>query len=146
MFESDALNLPGANGETQLYLRDMSSTAASAITLVSVDETGAPISELACCSTVPDISDDGTRVIYTVHPRQTYVWTRDINSLVLAGSTRELTAATNEANISISGNGRWLSARGEAFSRLNIDSGSEYPLPDDSSGSPTGLDQPKIRS
>jgi len=144
LFESDALNLPGANGETQVYLRDMNSTAASAITLVSVDETGAPISELACCSTVPDISDDGMRVIYTVHPRQTYVWTRDINNPALAGSARELTAVTNEALISISGNGRWLSANGEEFSRLNIDSGSEYPRPDDNSGNPTGLDQPKI--
>ena len=144
LFESSASNLPGANGERQVYLRDMDSTAASAITLVSVDETGTPISRLACCSTESDISDDGSRVIYTEHPRTTFLWARDTESSALTGSATKLTAVTNEDEISISGNGRWLSAEYEAFSRLNIETGSKYPLPDDGSGSPASLDEPKI--
>ena len=144
LFRSAATNLPGANGDMRLYLRDMNSTAASAITLVSVDETGTPISRLACCSTESDISDDGSRVIYTEHPRTTFLWARDTESSALTGSATKLTAVTNEDEISISGNGRWLSAEYEAFSRLNIETGSKYPLPDDGSGSPASLDEPKI--
>ena len=144
LFESSASNLPGANGERQVYLRDMDSTAASAITLVSVDETGTPISDLACCSTEPDISDDGSRVIYTEEPRTTFLWTRDTGSSALTGSAIELTAVTNDEEISISGDGRWLTATGEDFSRLNIDSGSTDPNPDDGSGSPASIDEPKI--
>jgi len=144
LFRSAATNLPGANGDMRLYLRDMNSTAASAITLVSVDETGTPISDLACCSTEPDISDDGSRVIYTEEPRTTFLWTRDTGSSALTGSAIELTAVTNDEEISISGDGRWLTATGEDFSRLNIDSGSTDPNPDDGSGSPASIDEPKI--
>jgi len=75
LFKSQALNLPGANGEWQLYLRDMDSTAASAIILVSVDESGLAISSgLACCSIEPDISDDGTRVVFTAEMNQAWLY------------------------------------------------------------------------
>ena len=145
LFKSRALNLPGANGEWQLYLRDMDSTEGVDIILVSVDESGLAISSgLACCSIEPDISDDGTRVVFTAHPRQTYVWTRDTKSPVLAGSSRELTAVTNNAHISISGDGRWLTGTGEPFSRLNIDTGSAYPLTDIGNGGTAGMDDPRI--
>jgi len=153
LFKSSATNLPGANGDMHVYLRDMNSTTASAITLVSVDETGTPVFGLSCCSTVPDISDDGSRVIYTEDSEPfsggqdpTYLWTRDTGSAALTGSAIKLTAVTRQEDISISGDGRWLSARAEAFSRLNIDDGSTDPLPDDGSGSPAGFDGPLISS
>ncbi len=145
LFQSNALNLPGANGERQLYLRDMDSTEGVDIILVSVDESGLAISSgLACCSTEPDISDDGTRVVFTAHPRQTYLWTRDTTKPVLAGSSRRLTAVTNEDEISISGDGRWLTAEFEPFSRLNIDTGSAYPRTNDEIGDPVDMDDPRI--
>lgn len=142
LFKSDALNLPGANGEMQLYLRDMSSTA---IILVSVDESGTAISSgLACCSTEPDISDDGTRIVYSADSHQTYVWTRDKNSQVFAGSAKQLTPFTQEVDIRISGDGRWLTANYVEFSRLNIDSGSAYPLTDGVGFGLAGMDDPRI--
>jgi len=143
LFQSAATYLPGANGDMRLYLRDMSSTAASGTILVSVDESGTPISSLACCSTEPDISDDGSRVVYTDGNNHTFIWTRDIGSSGLAGSAIELTAVTNQSDIHISGDGRWLTADYEVFSRLEIDSGSTDPRPDDD-GSPAGIDDPKI--
>lgn len=153
LFKSSATNLPGANGDMHVYLRDMSSTAASAITLVSVDTTGTPVFGLSCCSTVPDISDDGSRVIYTEDSEPfsggqdpTYLWTRDTGSTALTGSAIELTSVTGNSDINISGDGRWLTARGETYSRLNIDDGSTDPLPDDGSGNPASLDGPLISS
>lgn len=150
LFKSAATNLPGANGDMRLYLRDMSTTAASGTILVSVDESGTPISSLACCSTEPDISDDGSRVIYTENSRSssdgqlhTFLWTRDTGSSGLAGSAIELTSVTDDSDINISGDGRWLTADYEVFSRLDIDSGSTDPLPDDG-GSPVSLDDPRI--
>lgn len=142
LFKSDASNLPGANGESQAYLRDMENND---IILVSVDESGVAIpSGLACCSTEPDMSDDGTRVVFTAEPRQTFVWTRDPTKPELAGTSRELTAVTNDSDISISGDGRWLSASYEDFSRLNIDSGSTYPLTDGVGFGLAGMDDPRI--
>lgn len=150
LFKSYASNLPGANGETQLYLRDMNSTAASSIILVSVDETGSPITGLACCNTEAEISDDGSRVIYTESSSlssdfnpHTFLWSRDTGSPSLAGSAVELTAVTQQHHIKISGNGLWVTADNEVFSRLEIDTGITDPLPDND-GSPTGMDDPII--
>lgn len=150
LFKSSATNLPGATGEMQVYLRDMSSTAASSIILVSVDESGTPITTLACCQTVPDISDDGSRVVYTENSRtssdgklHTFLWTRDTGSSSLAGSAIELTTVTGDRNIRISGDGRWLAGDSEEFSRLEIDTGITDPRPD-ANGAPVVLDDLKI--
>ncbi len=141
LFETRSTSLAGANGDNHVYIRDMSSES---ITRVSVDDAGALLSGLACCRTVPEISADGSRVIFTENngtssdgQNHTFMWTRGVGS-------RELIEVEQESGITISGDGLWLTAESNDFSRLDIDNGISDPLPEVNAGIPEDVSDPII--
>ena len=120
LFSSSATDLPGANGEPRLYVRDMTSTDSSATTLVSVDSSGTPIDDFFTGA----MSDDGTRVIFNLYSSDVlYLWSRDFGSKALG-------EVSTGSTLPISGDGYWIAPTYEDYSRLNLVSGGRYPRPD----------------
>lgn len=126
-FVSASSNLPGYNGEAQIYRRDMSAPPASSTILISLDDTGNALNRLDqycgfnCLSQAT--SDDGSRAVYSgwkgaEADSKTWLWVEGLG----ASEVTQITPADPDET-SISGDGQWLSVEGEYFSRLNLDTG-----------------------
>lgn len=126
-FVSASSDLPGYNGEDQVYRRDMLASPGSSTILVSLDDAGNPLNRLDqycgfnCLSQAT--SDDGARAVYSgwkgaEADSKTWLWEEGSG----ASEVTQLSPADPDET-SISGDGQWLSVEGEYFSRLDLDTG-----------------------
>jgi hypothetical protein len=152
LFEGWGSELPGYNGQDQLYVRDMNSTAASATQLVSIIDGDGTVSPgvndgnhedfllgfsdeaLAYPSDSSGLPVDGLSVVFTVpsslssdSQRHRYVWEPGRGG-------REITATSTFNYQSISANGRFMSSNNQPYSRRDIYTDMTDTLPADEEG------------